>query len=101
MSTALPAAAATATDASTGGSASGSAASEPSPLVRLAARAFLSGLPTSASELAALPTDLIKLAWKELRAASKQQDRALRCKDIYPFVASCWRIDSDDLKLMN
>ena len=102
MSSSSPAAAgaaatATATDASAAASTSGATASEPSPLVRLAARAFLSGLPASASELAALPTDLVKLAWKELRAASKQQDRALRCKNIYPFVASCGRIDTLDL----
>ena len=69
----------------------------PQPLVRLAAQAFLKGLPTSHAELQALPSDLVKAVWKELRAAAKQQERPLKCKDLFPFVRSVWSIHTLDL----
>ena len=90
MSTAEPSSASAAASSSSSGA-------EPASLVRLAARAFLSDLPASTEELAALPSDLVKAVWKELRAASKQHEKPLRCKDIYPFVVSCWQIASLDL----
>ena len=39
----------------------------------------------------------VRAAPVQVRRRQKEQERALRCKDIYPFVASCWRIDVLDL----
>ena len=44
-----------------------------------------------------LPTDLCKALWKEVRAQVKRQERSLSCRDMYPFVRACWRVESLDL----
>jgi len=78
-------------------SSSGPPFERPQSLVRLAAQAFSKGLATSHAELAALPADLVKAVWKELRAEAKQQERPLKCKDLFPFVRSVWAIEAIDL----
>jgi len=77
---------------------SSSAESSVPALTRLAAAALCrdwgSGTPPP---LDGLPTELCKSVWKEVRALVKRAERPLSCKDMYPFVRSCWRIESLDL----
>ena len=60
------------------------------------AREWSSG-PPPAEELAELPIELVKAVWKELRAQAKRQERSVTCKEMFPLVRSCWRIESLDL----
>jgi len=68
------------------------------PLVRLAAAAFCRdwGVATP-PPLVPLPTELCKAVWKEVRAAVKRHDRPLSCKDMFPFVRTCWGVEGLDL----
>jgi len=69
------------------------------PLTRLAAaalcRPWLSA--RSPTLLDGLPTDLVKLVWKELRSLLKRHDRTPSCADMLPFVSTGWRVDTLDL----
>ena len=71
------------------------------PLARLAAEALTKDwAATSSSHTAALshlPTEIVKLVWKELRAHAKRRERSVTCKEMYPFVRTCWSVETLDL----
>lgn len=73
--------------------------SEVPELTRLAAAAYTKdwGVGAAPSLPDDLPTDLCKAVWKEVRALVKRQERPLSCRDMYPFVRTCWRIEAIDL----
>ena len=65
-------------------------------LARLAAAA-IAGDQSQLQQLDGLPADLAKAVWKEVKAAVKRQERPVACRDMFPFVRACWRVESVDL----
>jgi hypothetical protein len=55
------------------------------------------GGPSPHTQLSELPTDLVKVVWREVRSLVKRQERTVSCRDMYPFVRACWRVEAVDL----
>jgi len=83
--------------------ANASAAAVPTPsdslpqLARLAVIALCRDWLTTRASLHGLPTALSKTVWKEVRAVLKRHERPVSCADMFPFIRSCWRVESIDL----
>lgn len=70
------------------------------PLSRLAAATLTANwgsLSAHTQALSRLPPELVKLVWKEIRAHAKRLERPVLCKEMYPLVRSCWRVETLDL----
>jgi len=66
-------------------------------LAQLAVVALVRDWLVTRASLEGLPATLSKVVWKEVRALLKRHERPVSCADMFPFVRSCWRIETLDL----